>query len=133
VPAEATRIHGISDTVLQRSPKWTEVRQQVMEIVRGKNLVVYNAVYDRKMMHKSDEACGIPHFDWRGLCKWYCAMESYAEYRGEWNDYHGNWRWHKLSIAAAQQGVLIENAHSAMGDCAMTLAVIQKMIASSAS
>jgi len=127
IPLAAQQIHGISDAMVADAPTWNTVSEQVREIVAGRDVVVYNATYDRKMMHQSAEAAGMPKTDWKTFSWWYCAMLSYAEYRGDWNDYYGNYRWHKLSNAARQCGVKVENAHDALGDCLMTLGVMKYM------
>jgi DNA polymerase-3 subunit epsilon len=57
-------------------------------------------------------------------------MLAYGEYRGIWNDYFGNWKWHKLSDAAARVGYKLPagmKAHGALADCLMTLAVCKKI------
>ena len=54
-------------------------------------------------------------------------MQAYAEFHGEWAEEKGRYRWQKLSIAAQQQGVTVQNAHRALGDCWMTLGVIRAM------
>lgn len=46
-----------------------------------------------------------------------CAMLRYAEWNGEWNDYYGNYRWHKLHVAAAATGFNEDvEWHRALGD-----------------
>ena len=57
----------------------------------------------------------------------HCAMQAYAELHGEWSEEKGRYRWQKLSTAAQQQGVKVENAHRALGDCLMTLGVVRAM------
>lgn len=57
----------------------------------------------------------------------HCAMQAYAELHGEWNAEKGRYRWQKLSTAAQQQGVKVENAHRALGDCLMTLGLVRAM------
>ena len=54
-------------------------------------------------------------------------MEPYAHHWGEWSDYHGCYKWQRLTSACIQQGIEIEDAHSAIGDCRMTLALIRKL------
>jgi DNA polymerase-3 subunit epsilon len=44
-------------------------------------------------------------------------MLKHAEWVGEWNDYHGSFRWQKL----------VGGDHSALGDCLATLETIRKM------
>lgn len=128
IPADATRIHGITLETVKDAPSWGDLAPQVLDILRGQNVVVYNATYDRKMMHQSAEAVGMAKIDWKQECAWYCAMLAYAEHYGDWNDYHGNYRWQKLSTAAHAEGVIVENAHNALGDCLMTLGVVRAMV-----
>ncbi|NJL65352.1 MAG: hypothetical protein HC903_30705 [Methylacidiphilales bacterium] len=47
----------------------------------------------------------------------HCAMHYYSQYVGEWNDYHGNYKWQKLP----------GGDHSALGDCHATLKIIKQM------
>ncbi|MEO1443658.1 MAG: 3'-5' exonuclease, partial [Chloroflexota bacterium] len=92
---------------------------------RGKNVVIYNAKYDRKMMHRSDERSALPRVNYKEEATYWCAMEHYAEFWGEKR--YGSFTWQKLTAAADQQGVVVENAHDALGDCLMTLGVIRSM------
>ena len=56
-------------------------------------------------------------------------MAPYAKFYGEWNDYHGSYRWQRLTAACAQQGIDTSDttAHRALSDCVMTLRLIEKM------
>lgn len=127
IPADAQRIHGIGNDQVKGAPGWADVAPRVKELLTGKDVIVYNAVYDRKMMHKSAEHAGMPKIDWKAISPWYCAMEAYAEYHGDWNDYHQSYRWQRLSVAAERCGVQVKNAHDALGDCLMTLGVVRHM------
>lgn len=127
IPFDAQRIHGIGNDQVKDAPGWGDVAPRVKDLLTGKDVIVYNAVYDRKMMHKSAEYAGIEKIDWKTLSPWYCAMEAYAEFYGEWNDYRQSFRWQKLSFAAQQCGVEVKNAHNALGDCLMTLGVVRYM------
>lgn len=129
IPADATKIHGITLEMVKDAPTWSEVAPKVREILKGQNVVVYNATYDRKMMHKSAEALGMEKTDWKAESAWYCAMLAYAEFYGDWNEYHGNYRWQRLSYAAQAEGVQVKDAHNALGDVLMTHGIIQAMIA----
>jgi DNA polymerase-3 subunit epsilon len=127
IPQEAVNIHGITDAKVALAPTWEKTVMKVMDIIAGKNLVVYNAIYDRRMMHQSDEYHFPTSFDWKTIAKWFCAMEAYAEFWGDWNDYHNSYRWQRLSDGMAQQGLIITDAHSALGDCLATLALCKVM------
>lgn len=125
IPADATRIHGITEEMVADEPTWAEISPRVEGILGGRDVIVYNAAYDRKIMHLSAERAGLPHVDWKGLAAWHCAMEAYAEFHGEWNSYHGSFRWQSLTNACRQCGIEVADAHSALGDCLMTLQVIR--------
>jgi len=127
IPVDASRIHGITDETVTDSPSWPDVIDQVHAILDGQLLVVYNAVYDRRMMHQSGEYHGLEKVEWKAVSTWLCAMEAYAEYYGDWNSYHESYRWQRLSSAAAQCNVQVANAHDALGDCLMTLGVVRAM------
>jgi|SRR6056297_1643507 len=127
IPAGATDIHGITDNDVANSPTWAEVQPVVRDILNGRNVIIYNATYDRKMMHKSDERSGLERTDYKAEATYWDGMAHYAEYFGEWNNYHGNYRWQKLTNAARQCGIATDNAHSALGDVLMTIGVIRHM------
>jgi DNA polymerase-3 subunit epsilon len=132
IPRDATRIHGINNLMVADAPTWQQITAKVKYLIEGKDLIVYNALYDRRMMHQSNEAWGLPKIDWAHLATWHCAMLEYARYHGEWNDWANDYRWQKLGDACRQMGIEVNGAHSALGDCLMTLAVCKAMISKSA-
>ncbi len=109
------------------APPWAIVSAQVRNIIRGHDVITYNAAYDRKMMHLSDDAHGFERIDYGAIANWYCAMEWYAELWGDWNRYRKSYRWQRLTAAMVQQGLPESNAHSALGDCLMTLSLIRRL------
>jgi DNA polymerase-3 subunit epsilon len=127
IPADASRIHGIYDHDVADSPTFALLAPEIIRLLKDKDVIVYNAVYDRKMLHKSAERHGMDKIDWKALSPWYCAMEAYAEFYGDWNDYRRSYRWQKLTDAARRCGCLTPDAHDALGDCKMTLGVIRAM------
>jgi len=129
VPADATRIHGIKTSDLADSPSWKDVRKDVIALITGKDVVIYNASYDFGMFHNSDRVSQIEeptYYD--DLADFYCAMLWYAEHWGEWDDYRGSYRWKKLTDACNSLAISVENAHGALGDCLMTIKVIETVI-----
>jgi len=129
IPPGATAIHGITDQMVAGAPLWRDVRPQVIEALSGHDLVIYNANYDLQILSWTDTLQGIKeHSPWQLSGAW-CAMEWYAEYFGEWDDYHGNYRWQKLTTAIRQQRLQVKDAHGAIGDCRMTRELILKVIA----
>lgn len=127
IPQDATRVHGITDEMTLDSPTWKEIIPVVFRLVEGRDLVVYNAIYDRKMMHQSSEAHGLAKTEWKELADWWCAMEMFAEIYGEYDSYRGSYRWQKLSDAAAYYHIYPTGAHTALADCMTTREICMKM------
>lgn len=126
IPYEASRIHGITDQHVISAPEWAVLWPAVMTLLNGKDVVVYNASYDLRMLYQSSGAWQIPT-DWAEIACWHDAMETFAEVYGEWNSYHGSYRWQRLETAARHYNLPVVNAHSALGDCLMTLGVVKAM------
>ena len=115
IPPEATAVHHITNDMVINAPSFPNVLPQLLEVVRGKLLVVYNANYDIRLLIQSAKAHNI---NFRlGIEARTCAMLKYAEWVGDWNEEYQSFRWQKL------QG----GDHSALGDCYATLDVIKKM------
>lgn len=113
IPAEASRIHGITNEMVQDAPSWPVVRELVRAAIKDKIVLIYNAEYDTRLIRQCDRVHGCEPFDFQ----YACAMEQYSQWVGEWNDWHGNYRWQRLP----------SGDHSALGDCVATLGVIRKM------
>lgn len=115
IPPDAIRIHHITNEMVASAPGFVDVFAELSACLRVySNQVVYNAAYDYRLIAQSLESGYEPalaHFNFQ------CAMEQYARWYGDWNDYRGNFRWQKLS----------GGDHSALGDCRATLALVHKM------
>lgn len=129
IPADATRIHGITDEMVAEAPLWSDVVPQIEAYTQGAELVVYNAIYDRRMMHQTAARAGLPHFVWKEHARWWCAMHAFAEWYGDWNEYHQSYRWQTLSKAAAVLGIEQDGAHTALSDVITTRKVCAALIA----
>ena len=111
----ASRIHGITNETVKDAPDFIDVWGEIHKHMQGKRLVIYNAEFDLRMLRQSAAGCGHTiEFPFM-LCT--CAMTTYAEWVGEWNEYRGNFKWQKLP----------GGDHSALGDCFATLGVIKEM------
>jgi len=127
IPSEAIAIHGITNEVVANAPRLPV--EQIQELLNGRNVIVYNAGYDNSMLYRSVRARGLDVIQWSQLATWYCAMETFAEIYGDWNDYHQSYRWQKLSTACSYYNIPIVGAHGALADCQMTLKVCEAMLA----
>lgn len=103
---DAQRIHGISPADVASAPTLEEVLPDIRAAVAGKRVVIYNASFDTSFFPDDVFADSIIE----------CAMLEYAEHVGDWNDFRGTYRWHKLSVAAAATGYTGTGWHRALGD-----------------
>lgn len=126
IPRAASMVHGITTEMVEFAPEWPTIRPRVLALLAGQNVIVYNALYDRKMMHSSDDNHGLPRIEYKDGTNWHCAMEWYAEFYGQIHPTYGTYMWQKLRNAVAQQGIEIDGEHDAVGDCLMTLKLLQK-------
>lgn len=85
---EAERIHGITPEMVSGAPTLPELMQGIRDAVRGEELVIYNADFDLGFLSGLEPSSV------------QCCMEDFAEQYGEWSEYHGNYRWQCLSMAA---------------------------------
>ena len=125
IPWDAECIHGISNSDVSNAPTWVDVYSQVKEILiaTGRTVAIYNAGYDIRIIRQTCILHGLDMFNINSDC----VMLQYAKFWGVWDNYHGNYKWQKLTNAAKQQGIEIKNAHRALGDCLMTLDVLEKI------
>jgi DNA polymerase III epsilon subunit-like protein len=123
IPYDAIRIHGITNERVANAPTWAEVTDQVQAALRGRDVVVYNAVFDRKMLHSSAEAAKLPKVDWKTFSRWWCAMETFAEIQGGYR--YGRPKMHKLANAARYYNIPVVETHTALGDARLTLALVR--------
>jgi DNA polymerase-3 subunit epsilon len=123
IPIElgAMNVHHITDEMVKDAPNAIEVMKGILIVGI---MVIYNAPFDIKVINQSLIACGSPVtqkvIDTINL-KVVDAMQIYSKFRGEWNDYYNNYRWHKLEVACSQCGIVIDlELHDALSDCIMT-------------
>ncbi len=91
---DAQRIHGITPTMVAGAPTLKALLPDVVAAVRGCQVVIYNAAFDTQFLPE--------HVFQQSRIK--CAMLRYARWKGDWNFYYGNPRWHKLQVAARATG-----------------------------
>jgi len=131
IPADATRVHGITNDMVETSPGWESVARRLLQIISGRRVIIYNADYDIGIMYSSTATCGMEKVQFTEVATFECAMLQYACFWGDWNSYHQSYRWQKLTAACDQlrinQDEIDAPAHSALGDCLRTLELIRAM------
>lgn len=143
IPEEATAIHGITNEMISDAPTFGELFPRLDDILKGRCVLVYNALFDEEMIASTARLSGFDMHgggvfpDWwfryeiepqKYRSNWHCAMKLYAIYYGEWNNYRGNYRWHALNRAAAQCEIqLPEEIHRAHADAELTRQLVLHM------
>jgi len=121
ISAGAQRIHGISADQVTDAPTARQLWPQIDGLLRGRRVVTYNAEFDSGIL--KNEHIRLTGGGWKDAIswsrriRWRCAMELYAQFCGDWSDYHGDYRWQPLP----------GGDHTALGDCRATLEVLRWM------
>lgn len=114
IAKEATVVHGIAMDMLREEPTFEFVYPKLRKIMNERNLVIYNAAFDTRIITQTAVYEGIPE-DFKVTGE--CAMLVYSAFVGDWSDYHENYTYQKLPSIN----------HTALGDCYATLDIIEKM------
>lgn len=125
IPSGASRIHGIYDRKVEYAVSFGDIYDRLSEIMTDQVVIAYNMDFDWRMMQQS----GAKYDGLKDIQmdkKSGCVMKQYARYKGTAGRRRG-YKWHRLGNAIVQEGLEVVNAHDALGDALMTLALIRKM------
>lgn len=122
IPQGAQAIHGITDEMVVGAPSFPELFPTIVNLLKDKVCIVYNAEYDIPLLESVAKRHG---FKWYCESGW-CLMKAYADYRKTPGRY-GNYKWHRLGDACEQQRVVLTDAHRALGDTLATWALLKKL------
>lgn len=117
IPPDATRIHHITNEMVAAAPAFPAIADELHRVLKSAGrIVIYNAEYDVRILEQSAwlSGCGVS-VDYVAAPE--CAMNQYARWYGDRNDYRGDFRWQK------PRG----GDHSALGDCRATLHLLKRM------
>jgi DNA polymerase-3 subunit epsilon len=71
IPAKATRIHGISNSDVQKAPPWPFLWPKIRSLLYGRMIAAYNAPFDLRMMQQTHNRYRMP---WRETFNWFDAV-----------------------------------------------------------
>lgn len=152
----AQAVHGITTEELQDCPtiweRWPAIRYALLGSVTQR-VLIYNREFDLRALCRSLDlarpewfANPDPATNWPGAGDPYsadywtygrisdrarCVMEAFAPLAGAYSEYHGSYRWARLTDACAQMGVDLSDLrpHSAVGDALATARLIKAVAA----
>lgn len=113
IDKSATKVHGINIDDIQNCPIFYQIHHKLKETIKNKEIISYNADYDRRIFNQTCQAAGIYIL----IKGWECGMVQYAKFIGEWNAKYNQYKWQKLP----------SSDHSALGDCLATFTLLENM------
>ncbi len=116
IPSGASAVHGIYDRDVVDAPMFPEVYAELARHLSGLCVVAYNDAFERDIL----KAVCAGHQQPQIKAEWFCAMRGYQNFRGLRS-------FQKLGNACAREGISVKNAHRALGDCQMTLALLRRI------
>ncbi|MEQ8675615.1 MAG: 3'-5' exonuclease [Aggregatilineales bacterium] len=126
IPRGASQVHGIVDSMVVDAPGFRDLYVDMSVLFAGKKIIAFNSDFEEGIIKSECKRHKLPLMRPR---EWACAMKSYARFYGTWNPKHNSFKWQSLTNACVQQKITVANAHSALGDCLMTLELMKVMAA----
>jgi len=126
IPKDATAIHGITDKMVEFAPTWKEIWPRIRKALKNSDVAIYNAEFDLKMIKRSCEINDISYSE--PFTDSLCIMKLFAEYNGEYDDFHESYKWKKLEFAGNHFSIKLENTHRALDDAKLANQVLLKLI-----
>jgi DNA polymerase III subunit epsilon len=129
IPADATAVHGITDDKVKSEARFEKIAPKVVELLRGRVPVAYNAGFDRSFIYAEMRRAAIAPtktrtsppalrigIDWIDPLVWARALQTGV-------------KGFKLAEVAARFGIDLTNAHRATDDAEATGKVIYALLA----
>ena len=118
IPPETTAIHGITDAMVATAPTFPEVYLRIDAALRDHRVFIYNSAFDIKILNYCCQLHSLPSLMLTKRSD--CLMEWVAQWAGNWNYYHKDYRY-----------VPLNGNHRALGDCTAAFELIKLMAADS--
>lgn len=113
----ASAVHGMTTEILADEPDFAQYDSPLRFLLgNASKVIIYNASFDKSYLRITCDLHEVKPFKFDSVC----AMEMYAQWIGDWSNYHGNYKWYPLS----------GGDHSALGDCLAALECLHEMATS---
>ena len=117
IPAEVSAIHGITNDMVADAPLFTDLYPVIKEIMLRAVVCIYNADFDNRIFDQTCSKYRLPFIEYKSVC----IMKAYTARRL-------TTKWFNLAAACQNEGVALNNAHSALGDTTATLNLTKIMM-----
>lgn len=113
ISSDSTSIHGIKMADLKLASTFGEIVEKIYNISKNKSVIIFNEEFDTRLIEQTCIEDDVRILQLNTTC----AMKYYSEFKGEWSEYHSDYKLQKL----------IGGDHTALGDCKAVLKLITKM------
>jgi DNA polymerase III subunit epsilon len=127
IPTSATQINGITNAMVEKSPRWVTLWEQIRGIFFNRTIAIYNADFDLKMIDQTNRAYGLSH--WQPGKPVVDVMTIFADFRSIWDPYRSSYKFFRLEEAGKYLNIPIPNSHRATEDTLLAREVLLKMAA----
>ena len=124
IPPSATAVHGITAEQVAGAPSWPAVWAGLRPLLVSRNIGVYNAEFDLRLMRQSMEQYRLT---WRENLSSFDVMLMYSEFRGIYDPNRRAYKFFRLEEAGRQFGIALPNSHRASDNSLLTRAVLHSM------
>jgi DNA polymerase III epsilon subunit family exonuclease len=118
IPPEATAVHGITDEDVAHAPAFAELAPTVVGLLDGAVFGAHNAAFDLAMLQHALAEVGIQYRP-IGVA---CTLEAFRLLEPLADS-------HRLEAICARHGIVLADAHEALGDVVATAALVRLLLA----
>ena len=117
IPAEATAVHGIADEDVAEAPRFTEIADELLGLLREAVFVAHNVRFDLPMLQHAFSGAGV---DYRPDAV-ACTLEAFRLLEPLADN-------HRLESICERRGIALQGAHEATGDVLATVALLRVLL-----
>src|SRR2546430_7990127 len=93
----ATAVHGLTMADVATAPTFAQLYDHIAAILQGASrIVAWNSAFDYFTLQRTCALAQVTDLAQPTSERWACAMEMYAQWWGDYSDYHGDYRWQPL-------------------------------------
>ena len=97
IPAEVVEIHGITDSMVESAPTFPEIYPRIVEALKNKRVLIYNAEFDVRILNYCCQLHGLPILNLKKRSE--CIMLWHAQWAGYWSNYYEDYRLSLIHIS----------------------------------
>lgn len=101
------RVHGIKPEQTRHSKSFAQIYPEIKRLLQGQTVIAHNESFDRNVLRKSMDSCGLEYSDLSLSDKWVCTVQASKKSK--------RYPRTKLSVCCEQEGIPLDH-HDALSD-----------------